>query len=90
MNCATVGGKAIDDGDYVVIDGENRTPEDGDLVLSVIDGMANIKRYRFDRENNQIVLLSESTQSFSPIFIHPDDDYEINGKVVQVVKKPKS
>ncbi|HZT34945.1 MAG TPA: hypothetical protein VFA15_03425, partial [Nitrososphaera sp.] len=58
-------------------------------VLSVIDKMANIKRYHFDKENNQIVLMSESTQSFPPIHIHPDDDYSINGKVIKVIKKPK-
>lgn len=89
MNSASLEGKGIDDGDYIVVDGNERTPQDGDIVLSVIDRMANIKRFHLDRDNGQIALVSESTQNFPPIYIHPDDDYMINGKVVQVIKKPK-
>lgn len=89
MNKAHLDGKTIEDGDYVIVDGKNRSPKEGDIILSVIDRMANIKRYHFDRENNQIVLMPESTQNFPPIHIHPDDDYSINGTVIQVIKKPK-
>ncbi len=89
MDQAVINGKTIEDGDYLLIDSEEKKPLDGDTVLSIIDGMANIKKYHFDKDNNQIVLISESTQDFPPIHIHPDDDYQINGKVVQVIKKPK-
>ncbi len=61
----------------------------GDIVLSIIDGMANIKRFFLDKANNQVVLVSDSTKEFPPIYIHEDDDFMINGKVVQVIKKPK-
>lgn len=90
MNRSSVGGKAIEDGDFVIVDNGVKQPKDGDVVVSVIDGMANIKRFRHDKANNQIVLMSESTHRFPPIHIHEDDDFMVNGKVVQVVKKPRS
>lgn len=89
MNRSTVGGKPIEDGDFVIVDTGIKQPKDGDVVLSVIDGMANIKKFRHDRANKQIVLMSESTHNFPPIHIHEDDDFTVNGKVVQVVKKPR-
>ena len=89
MNRASIDNKRIEDGDYVIIDSESRDPRDGDIVLSVIDGMANIKRFRRDRRHQQLVLTSDSNYDFPPIYIHPDDDFLINGKVIQVVKKPK-
>jgi len=89
MNRATVENKRIEDGDYVIVDSDTRNPKDGDIVLSVIDGMANIKRLHSDRRHQQIVLVSDSNSDFPPIYIHPDDDFVINGKVIQVVKKPK-
>lgn len=89
MNRAVVGGKKIEDGDYVIIDSEHRAPEDDDIVLSIIEGMANIKRFHFDKANKQIVLMSDSMQNIPPIYIHEDDDYILNGRVVQVVKKPR-
>jgi SOS-response transcriptional repressor LexA len=89
MNRAEIDGKRLESGDYVIIDGEARIPKEGDVVLSIIDGMANIKRYHHDRKNKQVALISESAHRFPPIYIHEDDDFMINGKVVQVVKKPK-
>jgi SOS-response transcriptional repressor LexA len=86
LNKAHIGGKNIESGDFVIIDSENTSPHDGDYVVSVIDGMANIKKYRLDKDNSRIALLSESTQEYSPIFIHENDDFRISGKVVEVVK----
>jgi SOS-response transcriptional repressor LexA len=51
--------------------------------------MANIKKYIFDEENNQIVLVSQSSKDIPPIYIHEDDSFMVNGKVIQVIKKPK-
>lgn len=90
MNRAEIRERRIEDGDYVIIDSEDRDPKEGDIILSVIDGMVNIKRYHLDKENEQIVLTSDSTQDFPPIHIHESDDFMINGKVVQVIKKPKN
>ena len=89
MNRATVDGQRIEDGDYLIIDADDRSPKSGDIVLSVIDEMANIKKFLWDEDNGQIVLVSESTKDIPPIFIHEDDSFMINGKVVQVIKKPK-
>lgn len=89
MNRAKIEGKRIEDGDYVIVDVSDKHVKNGDIVLSIIDGMANIKRFFLDKENNQVVLMSESTKDFPPIYIHEDDDFMINGKVVQVIKKPK-
>lgn len=92
MNMAKVNGKQnIEDGDYVVIDTKQKNPESGEYIVSVIDGMANIKKFILDKDNHQIVLMPESTKNYSPIFIGEDEleSYSICGKVVQVIKKPK-
>lgn len=86
MNRTNIQGKAIEDGDYLIVDSEARNPENGDVVVSVFDDVANIKKFTLDKENNRIVLSSESSQAFPPILIHEDDEYHIMGKVVQVVK----
>jgi len=89
MNKAKIKGFSIEDGDYVIVDGENRNPNSGDYVLSIIDEMANIKRFHIDKDKKQIALISESTEDLPPIYIHPDDKYLINGVVKYVIKKPK-
>jgi SOS-response transcriptional repressor LexA len=87
LNKAIINGKSIDHGDYVIIDSTQTAAKDGDYVLSIIDNMANIKKFRIDHKNERIALLSESTQSINPIFIHKEDDFRINGKVIDVIKK---
>lgn len=80
----------IEDGDYVIIDKTDRKINDGEYVVSVIDGVANIKKIFFDTKNQQIVLVSESNQDISPIYIHQEDldTYMIAGTVVKIMKKP--
>lgn len=89
MNKANIKGFNIEDGDHVIIDGGNKNPGNGDYVLSIIDEMANIKRFYMDKSKKQIALISESTENLPPIYIHPDDRYMINGVVEYVVKKLK-
>lgn len=92
MNQAQVNGNTtIDNGDYIIADKKTFNPKSGDYVVSLIDGMANIKKIIFDKPNHQIVLMSESVDNFPPIFIHMADsvDYVVQAKVVQVVKTPK-
>jgi SOS-response transcriptional repressor LexA len=92
MNKASVHGTSINDGDYVVIDCRQRSLNDynNNYVLSIIGGMANIKRLVIDRVNNRIQLLSESNESFPPIYIHEEDfgEYMVNGLVADVIKSP--
>ena len=92
MNRASINGKNIVDGDFVLVDREDKNVRSGDYVLSVINGAANIKRLMRDTLHEQIVLMSESTQFIPPIHIHPDDfnDYLLNGKVLDVIKSPKT
>ena len=91
MNKANINGENIEDGDYVIVDPAYKNIKNGDYVLSIIDGVANIKRYFNDKAGKRIILLSESSASFSPIFVHYEDldNYLVNGKVIQVIKKPK-
>ncbi len=88
MNQAQVNGKTIDDGDLLIVDGNDHVPDDGKVILSVIDGAANVKRYHRDAQNNQVALLSDSTNDLAPIYIHENDDFVINGHVIDVVKRP--
>src|SRR3989344_884958 len=92
MNKANVNGECIEDGDYVVVDPKYNLIKNGDYVLSIIDGVANIKRFFKDTSNKRIILLSESSAGYPPIFIHFDDldRYLVNGKIIQVIKKPKT
>jgi SOS-response transcriptional repressor LexA len=84
MNRAEVDGKRIADGDYLLVDSGQKSPRNGDIVVSVIDGMANVKRFAsLTARTIQIVLMSESSFDFQPIHIHPDDDFFICGKVVE-------
>ncbi len=92
MNKAkAVSGGPINNHDYVVIDTSKRAPQNGDYVLSIIDDMANIKRFYFDKANEQIALVSESTLPIEPIYIHHTDavNYLVNGQVLRVIKQPK-
>lgn len=76
--------KPIRDGDYVIVDRGQIEPPDGKYVLSIIGGMANIKRLQ--RKEGYISLESESTdqESYPPIIIDECDEYMINGTVVAV------
>jgi len=88
MNRAAIKGSPINEGDYVLVDQDEQV-KDGDYVLSIIDGLANIKRLGIDLQQQQFVLFSESSTQRAPIVIDPEDrDYYINGKVIRVIKAP--
>lgn len=89
LNKADIRGKNVESGDFLIVDSENTSPRDDEYIVCIIDGMANIKKYHLDKKNTRIALLSESTQEYSPIFIHENDDFRINGKVVDVIKNIK-
>jgi len=90
MNRANIKNKRIEDGDYVIVEKNILSPTSGDYVVSSIVGKANIKKFYRDEENKQIVLSSESTYDFPPIYLCEDDldEYWVCGRVVQVLKKP--
>lgn len=81
-------GGPIENGDYVIVDYGNTNPVNGDYVLSVIDGAANIKRFYKNRK--EIRLVSESSFDIPPIILHEEDletsGYLVNGVVIRVIK----
>lgn len=86
LNRANIEGQSIEDGDYVLINTTNKSPHNGDYVLSIIDDCANLKKF-VKKNKNQIALISESTENLSPIYISPEDSYLIGGVITQVIKK---
>jgi SOS-response transcriptional repressor LexA len=89
MNRARVGGRTIEDGDYVVVDSNDKSIRTNDVVVAIIDNKATIKRFIDDRANGQFVLHADSSFDYEPIHLHPDDDFSINGKAIAVVKRAK-
>jgi repressor LexA len=87
LNRASIHGKSIEEGDYVLVDFEDRDARDGDYILSVIDGAANLKKYKKDKKTGDVMLVSESTEPWKPIFMLPGDDWAVNGKIVSVIKR---
>lgn len=91
MNAADIGGKSISEGDYVVVDTQAKNVKNGDYVLSIINGCANIKQLYYNHPNETILLKSRSKVSgYDPIVISSDEDYLVNGKVVQVIKNSQT
>lgn len=90
MNRANIKGETIEEGDFAVINPHVSEPETGDCVLAVIDKLPIIRC--FHRETSgKIVLSSESSSEYEPIYVHPDDPLSsiIAGKVECVLKKTK-
>lgn len=89
MNKALVNGKSIEDGDYVIVEkNDGYIPRDGDIIVSIIGGLANIKRFVSDLAQGRIALLPDSYRytDFAPIFISEFDDFRVEAKVIDVVK----
>lgn len=90
MNKATIKGQNIEDGDYVIVDYDYGFPKTGDYIVSIIDGMANIKKLMIDKVNKKVTLFSESTHEYPPILVHEKDissnSYLVNGKVKLVIR----
>lgn len=89
MNRATVAGRTIEDGDYVIVDSKDKGVRTNDVVLAIIDNRATIKRFIDDRANGQVVLQADSSLDYEPIHLHSDDDFSISGKVIAVIKRPR-
>lgn len=89
MNQSSIQGNSVDDGDYVIVrKTDDYVPKDNDYVISRIDGVYNLKKLRIDQAQRRVVLLSESTEEYMPIFIAKEDiyNYSIEGLVIDVVK----
>src|SRR3989344_2665199 len=87
MNKSKIEGKNLSEGDFVLIDSEYNNPRNGDYVLSVIDGCANLKKFERNK-TGEVMLISESTNpKYKPIYISSEDNFMINGKIVNVIKR---
>ena len=90
LNKAKIFGDNVNDGDYLIVDCSKRQPENGEYVLSVMDSVANFKKFFKDDDSKEIRLVSESTLNIPPITLHEDDletsGYLVNGVVIKVVK----
>jgi len=89
MNRAEVHGKRIEDSDYIIVQHEDSyEPNENEIVVSNIGGLANVKRFRRDSMHGRIVLMPDSyrQQAFAPIIISEYDDYSVVGRVIDVVK----
>jgi SOS-response transcriptional repressor LexA len=78
--------RSIEDGDFVVVDANDRDPVNGDYILSIIDNCANIKKYKYDEDDNRVVLVSESSDEYFPIVLHESDNFVVVGKIIDVLK----
>lgn len=86
MNRAKVNGKTIQNGDFILVDSTWKHYNNGDRVLVVIDGMATVKTFRTVDGKNIALIPESSDKKHKPIFLTEDDDFVINGKVIDVLK----
>jgi repressor LexA len=86
MNSAEINGKKIESGDYAIIDPSIKNFVNNDKVLAVLDGLATVKIYRKIKKDLIALFPSSTDQTHKPIYITPQDDFIINGKVVDVLK----
>lgn len=88
MNKARLNGKHFESGDFVLVDGNYEAPKNGDYVVSIIDNCANIKKFERNVKTGEIRLVSESSNpTHKPIYISSQDNFAVNGKIVEVIKK---
>ena len=90
MNRAEIKGKRFEDGDFAIVDSKDKDINNRDVVLVIIDNTATIKRLIKDSKNKQVVLKADSSFDYEPVYLHPDDNFIINGKIIEVIKKPKN
>ncbi len=85
MNLAKINGKKIKEDDLILVDYQVKNFNNGDKVLTIIDGLATVKIFK--KINKKMIgLFPESTnKKHQPIYLTPSDDFIINGKVIDVL-----
>jgi len=74
---------AILDGDYVLVNGEDRA-DDGDIVVALIEEDATVKRLRTRKGQ---VVLEPANPAYAPIQVRNDRAFQLVGKVIGVFRK---
>lgn len=69
-------------GDYVVVE-KREDAENGDTIVALVDDSATVKT--FYKENGHIRLQPEN-DTMSPILVHPDQFFQVLGKVIGVFR----
>jgi len=91
MNQAEINGKPVSEGDYVIARRSDAyEPSNGDYVISIIWGAANLKRFYKDESNGRILLVSQSNEDIPPIVIDERDAnetgvYSVAAEAIDVV-----
>ena len=86
MNLCEVRGTKIENDDFILIDPNDQNYVDGDKVAVIIDGVATVKIFK-RTGRMQIGLFPKSTNPIhKPIYLTPQDNFIIKGKVVGVLK----
>lgn len=86
MNLCEVKGTKIEDEDFILIDPNDQEYKDGDKVAVIIDGVATVKIFK-RTGRMQIGLFPKSKNPIhKPIYLTPQDNFIIKGKVVGVLK----
>ena len=75
--------ECVEDGDLLVVD-KSLDPQDGNLVVSYIDGEFTLKRIRLTDDK---ILLVPANKKYPTIEIDPQSDFRVWGIVRYVVKK---
>ncbi len=86
MNKAKIKGKKIKSGDYVVVDPNDKDYKNGDKVLVVVDGLATVKLFKWIDKNRFGLFPDSSNKKHKPIYLTPEDEFIINGKIIDVLK----
>lgn len=79
--------RGLYNGDYAIIKHKDYCGliQNGDIVLAVVNGLATIKT--LIKSVDTIILRPESTKKkYTPIFLHPNDNFFINGKLIGIFK----
>ncbi|MBD3238647.1 MAG: repressor LexA [Candidatus Moranbacteria bacterium] len=86
MDLSVVNNKKVNDGDFVIVDPEHTDYRNGDKILVTLDGLATVKTFR-KVDNEHIGLFPESNNKrHKPIYLTREDQFIINGKVMDVLK----
>lgn len=76
-------GDGIEPGDILVID-RSIEPSDGDLAVCCLDGDFTLKRISL---SDGVVRLIPSNESFDPILVTPESQFEVWGVVTYTIKQ---
>lgn len=90
MNQAEINKKKIVNGDYILVDSQYKEFNNGDKVLATVDGLSTIKNFfKIDKETVGLFPQS-SNKTHRPIYLTPEDNFVINGKIIDVLKTPST